>query len=53
MAADQPIRRVDLMGKEQSLPPRDGRIAIPIDQDPIYLIGAANQATKPSGNPAP
>jgi len=37
--ADKPVRRISMMGDEALLTPKAGGIAIPLDNNPIYLAG--------------
>ena len=36
-----PLRRISMMGDERLLMPRNGRVAVALDQNPFYLVGAA------------
>jgi hypothetical protein len=48
IASDEPIRLANMMGKEASLSPKDGRISIPLGENPIYLLGRATSIAGPA-----
>ena len=48
IASDRPVQLVTMMGGEKSVAPQNGRVSIPLDQNPVYLVGGAAPLSRPA-----
>ena len=49
LASTEPVHVVDLMGGDRTVAPRNGMVSIPLDTNPVYIVGGLSAATGQPG----